>query len=539
MSARTVFRWAPCFLAAWAGPLPETVKPLKLNSDHAVAETGRPARIKGSAPPRERVEVAFGCQKAAATADANAISGADYLSVARRYADAMIENGRDIYGTVHSPLFAAALDRKTLRVPEGRPPSVPAIREVDRALYGSNPMHDLNLYQVLYGLTRVTGDKRYEREADAALQWFFENTRSPKTDLLPWGEHLSWSFMKEGVDTTGADFYDGHEFYRPWVLAERCRSLAPAAFEKYALAVWKHQILDHQTGAFSRHTSYLRHKPQTGAEFPRHGGFYIALWATAYRHSRNAEFLKAVEVLVDGFQRRCSPKSGAIPAESVTPELMWPESNLSLAIDLEEAARSVPPELARKLRAFASHIDETFLGIPHDLSPAGKGFVERAVTSTLQPGAARGADKGLFTRLWATGYGEATDAQMAMLCLLRYRQVRNEGYRKLFLGAAERYLHSAPDTSIALYPGALAEATAVMLGAFRLTGDERYVARAECFGQTAVDVFFQASPLPRASSRHEHYEAITRGDTLAMVLLDLWAARNKPGLDLELIWADR
>jgi len=52
-------------------------------------------------------------------------------------------------------------------------------------------------------------------------------------------------------------------------------------------------------------------------------------------------------------------------------------------------------------------------------------------------------------------------------------------------------------------------------------------------------VFFKDSPLPRASSKHDHYETITRGDTLAMALLDLWAARAKLQLDLGLLWTDR
>ena len=42
-----------------------------------------------------------------------------------------------------------------------------------------------------------------------------------------------------------------------------------------------------------------------------------------------------------------------------------------------------------------------------------------------------------------------------------------------------------------------------------------------------------------AMIRHGHYEAITRADTLAMALLDLWAAQNKPELKLGLVNAER
>ena len=39
--------------------------------------------------------------------------------------------------------------------------------------------------------------------------------------------------------------------------------------------------------------------------------------------------------------------------------------------------------------------------------------------------------------------------------------------------------------------------------------------------------------------RHDHYEAITRADTLAMALLDLWAAQHKPELKLGFVNAER
>ena len=126
-----------------------------------------------------------------------------------------------------------------------------------------------------------------------------------------------------------------------------------------------------------------------------------------------------------------------------------------------------------------------------------------------------------------------------MLCYLRYQQVGFDGYRKLILDTAERYLKSNPDTTIALYPGALADAIFLMLSTYRMTGEERYLKRADEFGTMAVDIFFDGSPLPRASTKHRHYEAITRGDTLVMALLDLWTVKNRPELKLNLVYNER
>ena len=57
-----------------------------------------------------------------------------FLTTVRRYADTMIAEGRDRYGTEHSPLFAVALDRTTLRVPEG--PALEALMAIPREEWG-------------------------------------------------------------------------------------------------------------------------------------------------------------------------------------------------------------------------------------------------------------------------------------------------------------------------------------------------------------------------------------------------------------------
>ena len=117
---------------------------------------------------------------------------------------------------------------------------------------GANPMHDENLYQVLYALTEATGDKRYADEADKTLKWFFEHCQSPVTGLLAWGEHMGWDFNTETIIWKksrhhGAELLEcvTHEFACPWVLWERSFELAPEACRKFALALWEHQIADH------------------------------------------------------------------------------------------------------------------------------------------------------------------------------------------------------------------------------------------------------------------------------------------------------
>ncbi len=471
----------------------------------------------------------------------------DYLEVVKAYAGCMIERGRDRYGSEHTPLFAVALARETESIFTGeareRILAIErgdwGIRPHDRMVQGANPMQDQNLYRTLHALTDITGEARYARAADDALRWFFTHCQSETTGLFAWGEHIGWDFETETVIDKDAGFI--HEFARPWMLWDRSFDLAPGPCERFARGLWEHQIADRE-GHYSRHARYDVHGPGKGSEYPRHGGFYIATWAEAYERTQDPVFLEAIETLVDSFEARRNPKTRALMAETQSPELMWPNSNVSLAVDLHDAAEKAPAPLAAKMRACARTTDQVFLAIDNDLSPEGEGFMIHAVSSTLEPGWLRlgkpDDTRRHFSATWATGYGDATDAQIAMLCHLRFLQTGNPGYRALVLDAAGRYLESEPDTSIALYPGALADAIHLMLASHSLTGERRYLDRADHFGRRAVAIFFDGSPLPRASSRHDHYEAITRGDTLAMALLELWAAKEGRG-EVGLVYNER
>ena len=474
--------------------------------------------------------------------DSAAGAAPNYLELVRAYADTMIAHGRDDYGPQKSPLFAATLNRQTLRIPDKPPGGIPGVRVQDRTLWGANPMHDQNLYQVLYGLSEVTGVPKYAAEADKALKWFFENCQSPVTGLMAWGEHIGWDFRREGVE----EGHTIHEFFRPWVLWKKTFELAPKPAQRFALGVWNHQISNQQTGVFSRHAAYARHAPGKGHEFPRHGGFYMATWAEAYQFTRDPEMLRAIETLLGYFDRSANKHTGAIPSQGAIPDLFWPMSALGYAIDLGNSAPLVPAALGDAMRRSAAKVDSVFLRMKHDLSPGGKGFIKNAHSSTLEAGDVRvqlmKTTKPAwypYTYTWLSAYGMPTDANLAMFCLLRYDQTRNDGYKQLIVASARRYLDSLPDTSIALYPTAMAEAIANLLAAYRLTGDKAFNDRAEVLGRESVRIFFDGSPLPRASSQHTHYEAITGGDTLVMQLLDLWAAQNTAAKKPRLVWTNR
>jgi len=96
-----------------------------------------------------------------------------------------------------------------------------------------------------------------------------------------------------------------------------------------------------------------------------------------------------------------------------------------------------------------------------------------------------------------------------------------------------------PDEKITVYPGVYGEVISLLTAACRITGQDRFARRADVLADEAIRLFWQDGPLPRTSSRHDHYEAITRADTPALVLLELWSIHQRLNHPLVFSWIDR
>ena len=367
---------------------------------------------------------------------------ADLLGVVRRYADVMIEKGRDDHGRLKSPLFLGALDRHALAPLAARPAHPAGIRREDRVglpwrpLTGANPHHDENLLRVLYALTDLTGERRYAEAADAAIRWFFENARAPATGLLAWGEHLSWDVFLDRPISGSTDLT--HEFARPWALWDRTHELAPEAARRFALGLWEHQVADHETGAFDRHAPFDRHGPQDGKDFPRHAGFYIDTWAHAYSRTRDPTFLRAIEVVLARFERRRAAGPGG-PRSTIGP------------IDTAAAAPLVPEPLSGRLARFAGEED-------------------RLVLEELrrEHGAPGGSWR--FRPTWEAAYGAGIAADWAMLAIARYERAGKREHRELILAIADSYRDELPGEDVDLWPMSLAHVISAEAAAWRISG---------------------------------------------------------------------
>ncbi|MDP6543975.1 MAG: hypothetical protein QGH60_08275 [Phycisphaerae bacterium] len=469
--------------------------------------------------------------------------GLDYLKIARAYADYMITRGRDTYGKVHSPVFVSVMDRKTGKVftkasqvpyphAKTKPWAPGLMRDVklrphDRHYTGANPLEDLPLYKLLHRLTKLTGDKKYAREARRSIKWFLDNTQSPATGLYPWGSHAYWDVHADKV-AKGT-----HEYNYVWTYWDQ----NPEELRKFAHGLWNNQIGDKKTGRFSRHAGYSKRSVGVGFEFPQTGSCYMDIWAREFARSGDPEMKRALTTLLGLYKSMRHSKTGALSwctlDEPIRRGLSANTHTLIAATVLQDAAALVDPrdhDLAELMRQFARDTDEEFTSNDYDsvFDVARLGFLTTYTVATRQvfepTPAPEGVDTSIgyplrdeqgqpraslaYLRPWFIGRSYAVFAEYLCDRYDRCRSKHKPVYRRAILETADIYMTMEPEVQWAVYPDVLARVIRVLRKTYRITRNPVYLRRAGHFAQLSVRLLFDdTSPLPKMSSFDDWYES--------------------------------
>ena len=437
-----------------------------------------------------------------------------YLPIVYRYADTMLEQGRDTYGPQKTGLFLSALDRSTVTPPTNRPPAPIGIRENERVatkdttLLGANPQHDENLLRLLYTLSELSAKPKYREAADAELKWLLQMETSLAAQFLAWGGRLSWNVIKDEPALADDRSAAARDWFRPWMLWDRCYSLAPEASERVALALGAGWVPTGKSAGLGRNTDLNSPVGNEETVAPRQAGFCIRTWAVAYAQTKDDRFCAGIDALLDQLEKKRSSKTGERHATNSNESA---SSRLSLAIDCNGAAHLVPEVQAARLRAFAAREDEIFCAWPHDL--------KRRTGFAGEPAAVKPDHRP--TPLWNADNGGNTTARVGMMCVARYENTGKLAYRNLIFAAADAYLNSLPAADEDVWAGTFGQAISLEVAAWRHSAKPAYLESARKLADWAVERFWGTNALPRASLKTDHYETITGADTLALALVEL------------------
>ncbi|MGI5820275.1 MAG: hypothetical protein ACOX9R_19485 [Armatimonadota bacterium] len=294
--------------------------------------------------------------------------GIGYLGYVTAFMDTMIEHGTDRYGEVHSPQFVSMLELQSHQHPGAWLPAIPGQRIWDRAMWGNNLAHDLELLETMEAVSEITGDGKYRDAARAALEFFLSNCTDTPTGLWPWGEHAYWNFYTESYD---AHLTLNHEtFGTSTSFWEMAWEINPAAVRGQADGLLNH-VKDLNTFAFCRHADITKVLPDPRPEellnslldFQSVGGNLIHLWAFVWSKTGDAKYHDWIERMTDYFETCRLQESGMLPVLSqhaYRPSLQpSPGSTLNVGmLMLQASALMEGTDLGARLETFGTELIE-------------------------------------------------------------------------------------------------------------------------------------------------------------------------------------
>ncbi|MCU0916065.1 MAG: hypothetical protein MUC88_16105 [Planctomycetes bacterium] len=166
-----------------------------------------------------------------------------YLQAVGRFADTVLEQGRDRYGDQRTPLFADGLHVQTLQ---------PATwRWQDQTWVLSNFASQQPLLRTLDGLTALTGQPQYRQAAEDAARYALRHLTTPN-GLLYWGGHFAWDLQQ---DRPVGQYADIHELKNHQPYYRLMWRVCPAETARLLETIWAGHILDWSRLDYNRHAS--------------------------------------------------------------------------------------------------------------------------------------------------------------------------------------------------------------------------------------------------------------------------------------------
>jgi len=247
--------------------------------------------------------------------------------------DTLLEHGRDVYGSVHTPMFMSIINVNTLTSPEdplngfcpafcenylGNPVFHDAcIRTEGRPCHGrlspggTNAWLDQPLIKAMYLCSQMTGDSTYSDAADAYLAYFMNHCRKTSgasIGMFYWGSHSYWHAFNETYSGDGT-----HEIlikHPDWTNMYR---LNPSAVSTEIDMIWERHICNKITGEHNRHDS-----GSCGLDFSFSGGSFAMAFSFLYSATGNPVYLDRARLIADRHWTNRNTSTNLVPEAPTT-----------------------------------------------------------------------------------------------------------------------------------------------------------------------------------------------------------------------------
>jgi hypothetical protein len=457
---------------------------------------------------------------------------AGYQAIVRRFADTLLEKGRDVHGSRKTALWCSVINLDDWSVPREAKevPLRKGDRPQDRAVGGCNLHQDVSTLHVFRTLSALTGDPRYAQAVQDYVRDFFAVAQHPKSGLLAWGEHMYYDVHRDAVHLDYGRSGVVHELIgwtTPWeVLWEVDPQATTRAIEGLEYHFYGEDPA--QTGwLFNRHGNWngTYSPPSRSQPWIKHAALYA--YAYAFLHARTGSPDARARAVGTGelYWNHRDPVTGLTPVclpgvEGKAGHLYTDLTSFPLAAYfLLKAGRlgDAHPEGRERglgmVKAFFAHAwDPATGGYRRKLNTDGTPFVES------DPQAALAAAKVRPPGPWATGYGGA-DSGLPRLGRIAAYCARTEGDGDCRSAAARiAGIIAAAPIPADVSPVALGFVIHLNLDLYDLTREASYLGDAERYAKVAVEQLF-ANGLVRNAPGSGIYDAQSgAGDLLSSLL---------------------
>jgi len=169
------------------------------------------------------------------------------MEYVKKFADNVLEFGRDRYRENPTPLFADGINTLTNE-------HIKWCFKGGRKAVISNLNDQQNLFRMFVLLSELTGDERYKQAAKSAIKYHFDNLQD-SSGLLQMGGH--WFIDLETLEGIGPSDKGGvHELKNSFPYYELMFEVDKEKTAKYIKAVWNAHVYNWRTLEISRHGRY-------------------------------------------------------------------------------------------------------------------------------------------------------------------------------------------------------------------------------------------------------------------------------------------
>ncbi len=449
-----------------------------------------------------------------------------YLDPVINFANTLIENGTDKYGSVKTGMWASVIDTRDLSVPRDGVAPTEGVRPHDRAIGGSNLYHDVYTIRLFSALSKITKDTKFDRASKTYLNDFLKNCQSPETGLFGWGEHLFYDFYEDRVSPAARykernDY--SHEFLASTPVFEELWDLDAAKTQRSIEGLKLHFLNpDSVTWLFNRHAYWDKNEHQTIVmPWIKHSAIYTYAYLFLYSKNQDDQIKRKARgignlywsqrnadtnLTMSCLYHKTEPGAGKVPALSGMSYLSYWIYKGTEFSPKEETLRE------RSLKMFNSILEYSWDEEEDNYYDA----LNMDGTPMLDLSSENPNRKYRFAPVYPVGYGTFSIVNTGRIAAYLAEKERNKFYEETVIRIAT--IANAAELPEVYTAEHMANVLHLNLDAYKISGDQKYLSQARKMADIAIENLYKNGLFVREVN-DPYYEAkLYIGDLVSGIL---------------------